>query len=250
MNAASADASRDALQYIEVRDAVGKGLGIFARAAIPRGTRVLTESPLLRAITLSNHGVDVQTAFDNLSLHEQQAYLCLHGHASETLKNDNNWAVLPSLDRKVLAIYAANRWGRDVFRLASRFNHCCIPNIHNAYNPTIRKETFHSIRDIEAGEELTVSYLPGMCARAERQERLKQWGFQCTCVACQDTPKGKMLEKQLVQIAKLGGELELTVPGLVSPRRTLEKYQKMAALMRSTGLVGKALNNWYACPHD
>jgi hypothetical protein len=244
LNAISTYTPRDACPYIEVRALIGKGLGIFAKKSIPRGTRVLAESPLLRATTFSNHGVDVQTAFDNLTPREQEAFLDLHGYASETLKKDNNWTMLPSLNRKVLAIYAANRWGRDVFQLASRFNHCCIPNLHNAYNPTIQKETFHSIRDIQAGEELTVSYLFGMCARDERQKQLKSWGFQCTCPTCQDTPDGKKLEQQFVQLAFLSRQLESAVPSIVTPTENLKDYQRMAALLRSTSLVGKTLNNW------
>jgi SET domain-containing protein len=48
-------------------------------------------------------------------------------------------------------------------------------------------ETFHSIRDIEAGEELTISYISGFCVHDERQAQLKKWGFQCSCPACRDT---------------------------------------------------------------
>jgi SET domain-containing protein len=174
LSSPSAHTLPDARHIIEVRETPEKGLGIFAKEKISRATRVVAEAPLLKAIAVSSHGVAVLPAFNNLSLPKQQAYLGLHGHASETLKKDNAWESLPDLDRRVLAIYTTNHWGRDVFWLASRFNHSCIPNIHNAYNPTVHMETFHSIRDIEAGEELTVSYLSDTCARNERQARLNK----------------------------------------------------------------------------
>ncbi|KAL4779641.1 hypothetical protein BJX76DRAFT_361620 [Aspergillus varians] len=60
--------------------------------------------------------------------------------------------------QKVLGIYAANAFG-SVFLLASRINHSCIPNIHFAYNPELKKETFHAVRDIASGEELTIMYI-------------------------------------------------------------------------------------------
>lgn len=82
---------------------------------MPRGSRDLAETLLLRTTAYSHHGIDVQTAFENLSPYQQRARLELHGHASETLINDNNWDRPPVLNRKALAIYAANFWGQDVF---------------------------------------------------------------------------------------------------------------------------------------
>ncbi|KAF2686179.1 TPR domain protein [Lentithecium fluviatile CBS 122367] len=235
----------DARHLIEVRETLGKGLGIFSREKIPRGTRIVAESPLLKATAVSSHVVNVQAAFNNLPPPKQRAYLSLHGHASETLKKENDWESLPDLNRRVLAIYFANHWGRDVFWIASRFNHSCIPNIHNAYNPTIQKETFHSIRDIEPDEELTVSYVSGMCVRAERQAQLNKWGFQCKCPACQDTPDGNKIEQQLTRLAMLRQELEMAAPVSLPSKKNLDTHRKMAALMHSTGLVGKYLNNCY-----
>jgi hypothetical protein len=117
LSSSTAPTLLDACHLIEIREAPGKGLGIFAREKISRGTRIIAESPLLKATTVSSHGVNVQAAFNNLPLPKQRAYLDLHGHASETLKKDNDWKSLPDLNRRVLAIYAANHWGRDVFGL-------------------------------------------------------------------------------------------------------------------------------------
>ena len=41
-----------------------------------------------------------------------------------------------------------------------------------------------AVRDIAPGEELTVSYIDATLPRDERQERLRDWGFNCTCSQC------------------------------------------------------------------
>ncbi|ORY07684.1 hypothetical protein BCR34DRAFT_603830 [Clohesyomyces aquaticus] len=233
----------DAGHLVEVRESPRKGLGLFARETITRGTRIIAEYPLLKAVTVSSHGVNVLAAFHNLPPFKQQAYLGLHEYASDTFKEENDWESLSDLDRRVLAIFAANRWGRDVFWLASQFNHSCIPNIHNAHNPTIQMETFHSIQEIEAGEELTVSYIAGICARDERQAQLKKWGFECKCPVCQDTSDDNKLEQNFAQIAFLSQELKIA--GALPSKKTLDAFRRMAGLMRSTGLVGKYLHNCY-----
>ena len=220
-------------------------MGIFAKEKIPRGTRLITESPLLKApVDPTTGGADVQYAFNNLSGPMQRAYLELYGYASEDSKRCHNWEMLGDLDRRVLAIYTANCWGGDVFWLASRFNHSCIPNIHNTYNSTLQKETFHNIRDIEAGEELTVSYILDICGRSERQARLSKWGFECTCPACEDTPEGRNIEKQFVRLAALMHEAEKTSSVMLPSEKSLMRFVAIAALMCSIGLVGKALNSW------
>lgn len=40
------------------------------------------------------------------------------------------------------------------------------------------------MRDIAAGEELAISYIDLVLPRATRQERLHDWGFQCSCALC------------------------------------------------------------------
>jgi SET domain-containing protein len=238
----SAHSSHDGRHLVEVKQTPEKGLGIFARVRISRGTRIVAEAPLLKATAFSPYGVNVQEPFDRLSSAKQRAYLELHEHASETLKRDNDWESLPELNRKVLAIYAANSFGKDVFWLASRFNHACIPNIHNAYNPVIQMDIFHSIREIEAGEELTVSYTSGFCVRGQRKAQLNKWGFQCRCSACKETPDGNKLEQQLVRLALLSREPGMAVSNILPNKNTLKMHQKMAAIMCSAGFVGKSLH--------
>ncbi|KFY28815.1 hypothetical protein V491_00270 [Pseudogymnoascus sp. VKM F-3775] len=97
----------DARHLIEVKATEGKGLVIFAKEKIPRGTRLV--ATLLKApINHTTRGADVMRAFNNLSASSQQAYLELHGYASEDTKKRHNWDMLGDLDRQVFAVYVAN----------------------------------------------------------------------------------------------------------------------------------------------
>lgn len=82
-----------------------------------------------------------------------------------------------------------------------------------------------AVRDILAGEELTVSYIEGTIPYSERQERLVSWGFKCACHACtQDLSHISQsdarlraiseIEDQLEEIIKSGGE----IPGDIGDR--------------------------------
>lgn len=52
--------------------------------------------------------------------------------------------------------------------------------------------TVQVMRDVEAGEELTISYCGGCIhAWSERRESLLHYGFECTCEACEMVDGGK-----------------------------------------------------------
>ncbi|KAJ5374219.1 hypothetical protein N7517_006225 [Penicillium concentricum] len=106
-------------------------------------------------------------AFERLPPSRQESLLEPYGYAGELSKHfvefeiGKSWEELPELHRKVFAIYAANTFGGFVFFLGYRLNHSCIPNLNFAYNPILKEEMFHIIRDIMAGEQLTVMYIEG-----------------------------------------------------------------------------------------
>lgn len=46
---------------------------------------------------------------------------------------------------------------------------------------------FYTTRDVEAGEELCISYVEELDPVEKRQLRLKEWWFfECTCRRCRD----------------------------------------------------------------
>ncbi|KAJ5503599.1 hypothetical protein N7463_006473 [Penicillium fimorum] len=238
---------------IEFKESAQKGLGVFAKTNIPRGTRVISENALLeidiKTVTLNS----IVPAFEHLPPSQQKSYLELYGYAGELFKHfveyetGKSWQELPEVHRKVLAIYAANAFGY-VFFLGSRINHSCIPNVNFAYNPILREEVFHVIRDIVAGEELTVMYIDGTnLTQGQRQNELSRYGFQCTCPACEDTVQGRQRERKRAELAILDQELAATADDGTneSYRKRLQVVQKMSAIQKSEGLLNRQLRFVY-----
>lgn len=88
--------------------------------------------------------------------------------------------------------------GSGLYPTASLVNHDCLPNLARfdnfdsssaaaslpGSNTSIQLRALHAIPQ---GEELTQSYFPLVWGYRERQERCQeQYGFQCTCLRCQE----------------------------------------------------------------
>ncbi|KAG8906207.1 hypothetical protein FRC01_008091 [Tulasnella sp. 417] len=76
-----------------------------------------------------------------------------------------------------------------IFSLASRaFNHSCLPNAAPSYryeNGCVWQDV-RALGDIEADEEITISYIDSASPLSSRQIALRQtYGFECTCSRCQ-----------------------------------------------------------------
>lgn len=241
--------SPDATHLVEVRESGGKGLGVFARSNIPQGTRVISEPALLEVSSVDSNAKDIVLAFDQLPLSQQESFLKLHGYACDSFKRaaeremQQTWQEIPELHRTVLAIYAANAFG-SVFLLGSRINHSCLPNIHFAYNSMLKEETFHAIRDIMAGEELTIMYINGTNrTRDQRKAELDKWGFTCSCPVCEDTLQGKEREEKRAQLFALDQELAMDAQlgSEKSCGKALRVAQRMAAIQISEGILHREL---------
>lgn len=222
---------------------------MFAKVDIACGTRVLAEPALIQINGKTGNAKDIVRAFESLPLLQQTLYLELHGHACDAFKRaaeremERKWHEIPELHRTVLSIYAANAFD-GVFLLGSRFNHSCIPNVHFSFNRTLEKETFHAIRDITAGEELTIMYTDGTNrTRGQRQAELDKWGFRCTCPACEDTPPGRERERKRALLFVFDQELAMHAHfgTAQSHKKALQTVQSMAAMQKSEGLVNRTL---------
>ncbi len=72
-----------------------------------------------------------------------------------------------------------------LFLEASRINHSCRQNAQNTLNENIGQLTIHALRDIEVGQEITISYLASTSEYADRQRFLKEnFKFECKCELC------------------------------------------------------------------
>jgi SET domain len=96
------------------------------------------------------------------------------------IEGDDLDEIFPPLD--CLAMYS----------VLCKMNHSCDPSVVIVYQrqPQWGRDhplTAHAIalRDLRAGEELTISYIDRHESRQERQRALANYGFQCQCRKCQ-----------------------------------------------------------------
>ncbi|PYI12807.1 hypothetical protein BO99DRAFT_486228 [Aspergillus violaceofuscus CBS 115571] len=226
----------DARHLIEVKTSAVQGLGVFATADLPRGTRMTAETALLKLEQEKSSARDILDAFKKLPVAQQRLYLDLHEFACPQFRKaaereiETQWEEMTDLDRKVLAIFAANAFNGGVFPLGSRMNHSCIPNTDFSYNWSIEKETFHAIRDIRAVE-------------------FDKWGFRCTFLACEDTPQGWEREQRRMELFDLDQRLAINMQfgGKETYKESSELALRMAAIQKSEGLLNRELGISY---HD
>lgn len=102
----------------------------------------------------------------------------------------------------------------------------------------MQRRVIYAMRDIEVGEEVTVSYIPLLKSTRERQARLGQYGFMCDCEACEDT--SGIGDTRRVKIGDWLEDLERKVgrkskKGEVS-RKRVEKTRKLVEMVEGEGL--------------
>ncbi|KAJ7238271.1 hypothetical protein B0H12DRAFT_1025867 [Mycena haematopus] len=74
---------------------------------------------------------------------------------------------------------------RGIFLNISRCNHSCGPKAKWQWDATSFSLSLVALRPIQAGQEITVSYIAPTCSRAERRTKLKMmYNFSCRCEFC------------------------------------------------------------------
>lgn len=255
-----------ASQLFELRAIEGKGLGLVAVAFIPQGTRVISESPLLRIDTNKVHLA--WGPYCRLSNSQKAAYDALHyfkpedvnfEQASRVYLIDNNDRNLDEDDiddlikeqGQVMGRFACNNFacgqGLGVFETTSRLNHSCVPNMHHSYNPNLKQQTVHALRDIQPGEELCTTYLGGPACyyvRAQRIELLRRtYGFTCKCPACLDVTGESDGRREVMatiayglQVFYQGGQAAQIPYVPTSPTQALQQSEDLIRLLLDEGL--------------
>ena len=167
----------------------GKGLGIVSEVKILRGMSILSEAPVLlvdrttecKEETARSLAEDVAA----LSKVEQLAFLSLHNAFKDEITR--NMGIIRT---NALPLGPdANTGG--VFLESSYLNHACLPNAQHTWNEVPRHLTIHAVRDIEKGEEITISYLNDHPTHAIRRKVLQDmFRFSCSCQLCHLPPPG------------------------------------------------------------
>jgi hypothetical protein len=248
----------------EIKPSLGKGIGAFAVVNIRRGSRIIAEAPMLIISNPRFTAADVERAFDRLTYADKEKYLELsssHGQdpkdwpvsiyanvqGAERARIEEQHAARTSKTRSLLSIFQNNCMEREggaaIFYECARFNHSCVPNAFFAWNVLIGRETVHAIRDISAGEEITISYCDPLYDQSMREWQLKHYSFKCSCAACEDAFEGGYAAESKERRFRLR-ELSDAIENLRSmawvdeakQKALLKSYEEMVSLLIEEGL--------------
>ncbi|KAJ3455167.1 hypothetical protein MRS44_013767 [Fusarium solani] len=199
-----------------IRDVPDKDYGVVAADKVPKGTRILSEAPLIqvpRKVTSKDRIRQLITSkLLSLPVDQQKAYHNLknsfEGEAPEVGIFCTN--ALP---------LGPNATEGGIFLHASRINHGCHPNAQESWNENINKLTIHACYDIEEGEEITITYLAKRAAYETRQHAIQShFNFTSTFAA-------HALSAPCHPLA-----------GLLKPLNTLRNVERMLKLLIAEGI--------------
>lgn len=122
----------------------------------------------------------IATKLKTLSKTEQRQFLSLHNNfpAKYPFTGIVKTNALPC---------GPNSMTGGLYPTISLINHSCLPNAHNNWNSEAQCETIYAIRNIQAGEEITISYYSEEkdSSSDSRRAYLKDhFGFDCDCKVC------------------------------------------------------------------
>ncbi|KAG6020368.1 hypothetical protein E4U19_006416, partial [Claviceps sp. Clav32 group G5] len=222
-----------------VRNVPGKGKGLVATRDIPEGARILSERPL------------IQVSFQTSDEHRKRIISLQVKHLNKEQRDiflsfPNRFPHSDSATRysgifRTSCIQAAvgPQGSFAIFPHACRINHDCDENAIKEWNPDTKQLTVHAMRDIEEGDEITVTYVLFSSDHEARQIMLRRdYHFTCLCRAC-SLPKDLIEERDRIaaQIVCLASRAE-EVPCDCDPRPALTRlkyYDAQASLFEELG---------------
>ncbi|KAG0150251.1 hypothetical protein CROQUDRAFT_652686 [Cronartium quercuum f. sp. fusiforme G11] len=170
-----------------------KGMGLLAARTVKVGELIIAERPISimpeRLESLHQRTLDqVHFAVFDLMPFENQLQLSalsstevdVHPIVSKIWNNEISLGLCDTTGSQSSS-YAYSA----VYPTISRCNHDCTPNSRWHFDLDSFSLNLCAVRNIEAGEQITVSYIQHLVPRVDRLGKLKEkWGFDCDCHAC------------------------------------------------------------------
>ncbi|KAI0114520.1 hypothetical protein GGR51DRAFT_504756 [Nemania sp. FL0031] len=213
-------------KFYEALDIPGKGKGLVARCNIRSGTRIICEKPLLLLPSVPPEELQgkVASQLRPLSKEEQRQFFSLHNNFP------GRHALAGIVRTNALPCGSGASIG-GVYLEICLINHSCLPNCHNSWNSETQRETIHAIRDILAGEELTISYGPdgsGDPTPSRREHLQTNFGFTCHCELC-SLPQEDLQasDNRRRQIQLLDEQIGNSFAVMTEPLKSLQECQAL-----------------------
>jgi len=99
-----------------------------------------------------------------------------------------------------------------VFVLLSMMNHSCSPSVQVSFSES-NEVTLRTLRPVEPGEALTISYCATEMPVEDRRHRLRHWFFECDCWRCEAESRlteallpGSARDSESPEVGQTGGE--------------------------------------------
>ncbi len=222
-----------------LRDVLGKGKGLVAIEKISKGTRILSEEPIITVprneLASDQLRISICQQVDALSEHQRRAFLSMHNiHGYRNAAEQ----YLGIVRTNALPIEINGSEG-GIFLEACRINHACDNNAQKNWNTNIKQHTVHALRDISKGEEITIYYLGVHKNREARNKALQaKLGFICLCRLCSlPLEQSQESDRRLDEIYRLDGLIDRGgIEGILSsPLRSLCYLDQQVRLYNEQG---------------
>ncbi|GAA6045149.1 hypothetical protein NBRC10513_007543 [Rhodotorula toruloides] len=168
-------------------------LGLVASRPLEPGTLLFSEPPLLTCSSWR----DLRSILSCATDETREAFWDLANAFPDEAEKEKG-----VFDTNAFALDAhGGKYG--LFRLTSRINHSCAPNVKTSFVASRGRMEVRVLRRVKEGEEVRSSYLPPAelvrLGKEERRERLeKGWGFGCACQGCErEGPEEEALRADL-----------------------------------------------------
>ena len=150
-----------------LQDVPGRGKGLVAMEKISKGTRILSEEAVITVngpASSERLRTSIFQQVEALSEHQRRAFLSMYN--IHPYKNATE-QYLGIVRTNSLPTEAIGDKGA-IFLEACRINHACDNNAQKSWNEKIKRHTVHALRDIDKGEEITITYLGPLKNRKAR----------------------------------------------------------------------------------
>ena len=196
-----------------VAEVEGKGNGVVANHRLARGDPVMAHTPVLLIHQGFKEEPDQAGQHHLLdlalkSLPDQTAGLFM----GQMAHNPDEHPVAARLTTNAFRLDLGGDDGQHygAFPEVGKTNHDCRPNAAYYVDESTLMHITTAVRPIEAGEEITITYLDPLAPHADRQERAQShWGFACTCPHCSaSADEVAESDKRLKELKWIEGQLQ------------------------------------------